>query len=569
MTRAPHRALKLTGVLFLLSMGLAHPPGVLAHTVFASPPLSSLDTVPAEGVSQLLQDAREKAAQGELAEAGAVLTAGLQRFPDHPDLLAELAGLRFREERYQDVQSLAQRLVTVDPAHAFGWELLAAARYMEDDATGALDAWSRSRPPVVGSVSISVASPTGPLPPQVRPLQDRVVGLRPGDPLLPDGLALAQRRLASVPAVDRSRLGYRMGPEHRAELEGAVLLGSPSPFSAPESAAHLLRALTGHLSLGSSHALGQWERWELQGQMEGRQRQAHLSLEHPSHGGAGIWRWVASHHAGRFDRTDEASGSEGGVLEPGGALKTRSTRLEGRYAQWITARAHGSLGLKLDARSRGLTYWGAGGQASLIPLREWGRVSVDASGWIPIQEAGSRGDPAAPGRPYGQLGVAGLVVSSPPSFLTPLVSQLTVQASVRGISREAPPDRAPRIGRGRNVDLLMRAGSDLTSDGQVKPLFPGRAWAWGSVEAERPLGRLGPLTLGAAVFGDLVRVLTAEEIGGRPEPTRGGVHLGGGLRISTPGLPDRLRLDWAVDPSQGTSAFSAGWSPGRIALSDP
>ncbi len=549
-------------ILSLTGMGLADSPAALASTMPTPSTFISADTVPRGEASHFLQEARGAADQGDLAEAGTILTTGLQRFPDHPELLAELAGLRFREGRFAEVQFLAQQLVEGEPSSEYGWELLAAARYMQDDTMGALEAWRRSRPPIIRSISVSMASPSGPLRDENGSTQQPFLELRPGDPLLPDEMVLARRRLASVPSVDRSRLDYRMGPGHEADLEGAVLLGSRSPFSRLESAGHLLRAVTGRVQLSSSGALRQWERWELGGSLEGRQRQVYITVAHPSHGGTGNWRWAVSHHSGHFvsavelqDQPEEASGSQE-------AFKTRSTRLEGGYTQWLSARTHGSLRLKLDARGDGPTYGGLGGEATLLPLHEWGGISAGATGWLAIPGSTQRPDSSPAGRPYGYLHLTGALLPPPP----PLLSSLSLRGSLMGVSRDAPPDRAPRIGNGRYVDLLMRAESDLTSEGRVKSLFPGRAWAWGSVEAERRLGRLGPLTVSLAVFGDLIRVLAAEDPGDGPLPDRSGVHLGGGFRVEAPGVPDRLRLDWAVNPSNGTSSLSAGWTLGWTSI---
>jgi hypothetical protein len=132
-------------------------------------------------------------------------------------------------------------------------------------------------------------------------------------------------------------------------------------------------------------------------------------------------------------------------------------------------------------------------------------------------------------------------------------SGLAANVGVVAVTRNAPPDLAPRIGSGGNATFSMRARSDLDDEGVIRFLFPGSAWVHGSLEFLRPVADFDAVGVGVAAFVDAVRV-----VGGGSTP-RGAVHLGGGARLRVLGVPGWLRMDWAVDPSSGAHAISAAW----------
>src|SRR5918993_696754 len=61
----------------------------------------------------------------------------------------EEAGALFLKKRYTQAANLAQLVVEQHPDDLESWQLLAASRYLEGDADGALDAWNRRQEPRV------------------------------------------------------------------------------------------------------------------------------------------------------------------------------------------------------------------------------------------------------------------------------------------------------------------------------------------------------------------------------------------------------------------------------------
>lgn len=132
----------------------------------ATTPTGGLDTLQAtSGVDDAAAKLRAAVAltdEGELDRAETTLSDALDRWPDHPGLLAALAGLRVRQGRPAEAEALAARLTRIDSSSDHGWELLAASRYLQDDTRGALRAWHHRRPLRVRKVEVRVLAHDGP-----------------------------------------------------------------------------------------------------------------------------------------------------------------------------------------------------------------------------------------------------------------------------------------------------------------------------------------------------------------------------------------------------------------------
>src|SRR6185436_10848007 len=66
----------------------------------------------------------------------------------------ELAGLRVIQKRWSDAASLAQTAVGADASDAYAWRLLATARFLQDDRSGALAALNRAGEPAIDTVQV-------------------------------------------------------------------------------------------------------------------------------------------------------------------------------------------------------------------------------------------------------------------------------------------------------------------------------------------------------------------------------------------------------------------------------
>lgn len=557
-------------LIFPLRLGASVP--TISHPSSPSTPVdgrrvAQQDDLGRGSPGRMLRTATTLAGRGELDRASTILEAALERWPDRADLLEGLASLRLRQGRHADAQALATRLTLADPDSPRGWELLAASRYLQDDRRGALRAWSRARAPRVGSVEVHVLAADGPRASGTPVDPARLTGIPEGRPLTPEALVRGERRLGALPAGSRTRLGYRARPDGDVSVEGTVVLGTNNPFTRSAVAAHVLRALVGRVNLVSSDPLGRLERWELSGRIEGSLRSASLSVAHPAPMPSGVWRWTVDHATGRY-----ASFGEGGTAPPAAATHTRTrTGVAWSHSDWATASLHGSVLGRIDLRPDLGTYAGAGVGWTWLSPTGGTSLRLQGTGWTRIAGAPSETSRSGAGvssdvgqPPAGRFGRLAIEVSRHPAAASAFgaPSGVFLRGGIVTVSRGTPADLRPRIGAGGQAALPMRARSDLDDEGVVRTLFPGRTWAHGGVEVLRPLGSVGPVGLGAAVFADAVQVLGRSLESSDPAARRGGLHLGAGVRIRIPLIEGWLRADWAVDPADGSTALSAAWVRG-------
>lgn len=498
----------------------------------------------------LLRAAVALADEGKVEEAATVLSRALGRWPEHPGLLAGLAGLRLRQGRADEAEALADRLVRIDPSSDHGWELLAASRYLQDDSRGALRAWRHGRPPTVRTVEVHVLTHDGPRSFDTGTDPLRLTGIVQGPPLTVEALIRGERRLGALPAASSARLGYRILPGRQAAVEGTVVLGATNPFTLPGLAAHAVRALAGQIHVVSADPAGRLELWELAGNVEGTLRSVSIAVAHPAPGGAGVWRWAVEHGTGRY----EAAGRSEIVLEQhSGAMWS--------HADWITASLWGAVQGRIEVRPGRGIFAGAGMAWTHLPLTGRTSIQVEGSGWTKMATApggGAASDLSTNPPRFARLAVrAALEPPDPPGRAAP--SGVALRAGLVAVSSGAPPDVFPRIGAGGRASVLMRARSDLDEAGVVRPLLPGSAWVHGGAEVLQRVGSVGPVGIGVAAFADAAAVLMAAPDTGHSDRRWGAVHLGVGVRARIPGIGGWLRADWGMDPVDGTSTISAAW----------
>jgi hypothetical protein len=477
-----------------------------------------------------MEEAVAAAGTGDLAEAERLLVAALARCPDHPGVLREVAGLRFRQSRLEDASELAGRLLEVDPADAWGWDLLASIRFLSDDASGALRAWNRVGRPVVQAVRIQggEASADG----VAYREQARRAGIAEGQVLTPEALALGVRRLETLPSVSRARLDYRPVASGGADVEGAVSLRPGRPFARAALPGHVLRGLGGRVALSASTSLDRHDRWAVEALAEGRLREVSGGYAVPAPGGLGAWSWELTHAAGRFTSPDG-----------GPAMRLERTGFRWGHTHWLRASLRTTVTAGLDRWSERGTL-AAGGLSLLVhPPDAPAAVGITMEGWSGGSDV----------RRFGRVAALATILT-PLGGSTGTDLELDVRLGADAISVDAPPDLRPRFGAGASATHPMRARSHLDGDGAVRLLVPGNAWIHGGVELRRWGPWIGPLRMGIGVFADAARGR------GGPERSAGGaIHLGAGLRARVPGGDGWLRVDWAGDPESRASRVSAAF----------
>jgi hypothetical protein len=482
---------------------------------------------------------------GEFEEAGEVISRALRRCPHHPGVLAEAASLSFHQGRYGEAAGHARRFLQVTPGSGWGWNVLGASLYLQDDAVGALTAWNRLALPRIRSVRLDGFGPEHEF------LIERRVGIREDSVLTVERLLIARGRLSDLPGLAHRSVAYRPVGDGLVEVDVRAVPGERSPVRMATLPAHLVRGLRGGLRLTSSDPTGRLELWELDGVKEGTFGELRAALSLPA-GEAGLHRWEISRVQADFRRVREAD-----------ALQLERQGLRWEYLRRDLPRVRAGTLLGADTRSASETNLVAGGTLTIDLLTP---RADDPVGGIHLRLESHH---PLGGQDGGDGEREWFVRSSASAAMTvPLGPagfprwEIEGRGGIDFLSDAAPPDLRPRFGADRSANRLMRARSAVDRDGSVRDAFPGTGWLSGGLELRRwGSGALGAF-FGAAVFADAVARLSHLDgpgFGG----ARGGVDAGTGLRLRLPGVPGHLRLDWAASLQGDGSRVSAGWTAYR------
>jgi Peptidase C39 family len=463
------------------------------------------------------------AAREELATAA-------PQCPRSSDPYREAAGLEFRRENWTGAAALAEEAVTRDPDDGLAWRLLATSRFLGGRREQALEAWNQVGEPKVDLVRIEglVRTP-------FRPLY-AYLGRSSGGLLTAESLRRTERRLAALPALQGSRVGYRPLGGGRARLEAAIVerptMESPR-FWLVESAVRGLTEEAVGLELANLTAAG--DDLRLLGRWQPNRPRVAVAAAAPRALGLpgvvtveGLW--------------DEQSYRL--ALGPPQAGEGDPVRERWRHAavsldNWWTADLRAGISLAVDDWS------GRGRHFSLaaeLDRRFAGdRVSLGGrlAGWAP--SSGGPGFAAATLRASARTRPA--VKGAGVRF------DLSYDAATAG----APLALWPGAGTGLGRSLLLRA-HPLLRDGVIAGPAFGRRLVRAGLEAEAPLTSIGPIKLRGAAFVDAARVLSPEA-----SPARTLVDVGAGLRVRLPWRGSALRVDLATPWGALRPRFSGGW----------
>lgn len=183
-----------------------------------------------------LDQAADAVAANQLDKADSVLATASKACPGERLILRELAGVRFRQGRNADAGRLAAEYMQHAPSDSLGWQLLASARYLSGDLIGALEAWN-----AVGRPEVDLLRIDGVRRSRFQTLANGI-GITPGEVLTPTRLALAQRRIADLPALATARMTYEAVAGGAVEVRAAVVERPLTPPYAQFLAVQSLRA---------------------------------------------------------------------------------------------------------------------------------------------------------------------------------------------------------------------------------------------------------------------------------------------------------------------------------------
>lgn len=480
------------------------------------------------GPCQSLVDAGVALGRGADPEAAVPsLTAAAELCPDEARPLQELAGVRFRQERWEEAAALAARACRLAPADAGGWRLLGASHFLADQRAEALEAWNHADEPRVDRIRIEGLSRTR------QQVALAYLGLNAREILTSDRLARAARRLAELPSATSTALAYRPVAEGRVDVVASVSepgVLDPLPVLAVRGA---IGALTEREVRVPFYSLtGGGDRLEVGGRFAPRRPALWAALASPrTKGLSGVFTLT-----GLWDRQTYAVGAAGSrPLEE----TRRSAALD--WSTWSTSTLRFHAGAGLDRWPDRPT------DASLRAGAEWRlrgdhvAATADLAAWLPLGSA----------HPFNQV-TGGLMFRSRTRSGGPLV---TARVEGARASARAPLGLWPGAGTGTGRPWLLRA-HPLLSDGVVSGEAFGRGLLHASIELETPPLRLSVARLAVAVFSDWAR---AWDRPGRRGAGPGLTALGAGLRVRLPGSSGALRLDAATRVDGGGLTVSADW----------
>jgi len=476
----------------------------------------------------LALDAAVDRVRGEgLAAADALFGEIIERCPESSAPISELAGIRFAQKRLPEAIALAGRAVRLNPEDRYAWDVLGSSLFIQNDTRGALRAWEHVGKPNVDRLRVEGLTATR------YSLVAEALDLHPNTPLTERRFALAERRLAQLPASESTRLTYRPDADGYAMVDAVVVEPSAKPSGPLEWGAIAAHAAIDREIVASIPGwTGQGELWTARYRWWDNRPLAGFELAAPRVGWLpGVWRvdafWEAQTYAltgGRF-REDRAHGglSVGDWLTPGLRYEAAAG-----VDDWTGTRRAISIGATIDQR-----------------LFD-DRISLTATGsrWAALD-----------GSPFGSASLSGRFASSP----EPAAFVALAEAGVDTASRTSPLSLWSGAGEGRARPRLLRA-HPLLDDGVVSGDVFGTTVRFGTVEAQHWLSRPTLARVGLAVFADGasasgplqvdagvgIRLRAASLF----RPGEGGAGLTRGAT---------LRIDYAHGLRDGADAVSVGW----------
>jgi hypothetical protein len=482
-------------------------------------PTSSEAASPKTKCDRLLAEAVDEVGRTGLPSADDILGPVVRECPQSSAPLAELAAIRFAEERWDDAEALAERAVSIDESNAYAWDVLGSARFIRDDAAGALAAWNMAGKPTLDSVVIDGLSRTR------YSLVAQFAGLTPNTTLTARDYRLAERRLHELPDQLAVRVGYTPDADGFATLRVAVAERAARPYWLTVGA----RAAIGREVRATLPGwAGQGEVWNASWRWWSNRPRVGLEFTAPR---VGVLRGVA-----------RASGSwERETYDVGGVLPVE-TRLHAGFAtaDWLGPDLRYEILLGIDSWNGSRRTASFGGSLERHLLND--RLALAAGGqfFAPL----SRG----PGFSIGSL-TAGYRTSRRDAGLVH-----TIDAGLDVGSTDAPLAVWSGAGEGMARPHLLRAHPLLVGDVISGPVF-GRRVVHLTAESRRWFSSPALVRLGIAGFADVAaasRRLQADDAVMH-------VDAGVGLRLRLPGTSNGLvRADYARGLRDGRQTVSVG-----------
>jgi hypothetical protein len=473
---------------------------------------------------RLIDTALDDLAVKGLAAADEILGAMRSRCPASSRPLAELAAVRFSQQRTAEAVTLAEQAVGLNRADTYAWDVLGSSRFIENDLAGALSAWNHAGKPTLDLVRIEGLTRTR------YALIAQTLRLAPNTQLTADDYRRAERRLHQLPDRLASRMSYRPEADGYATVDVAIVERPTRPKGlVPWLAAGTKTLIDRELTVAIPGGTGQGEVW------------------------SGSWRWWHDRPRVAFAFAAPRVGRLPGVWQVDGSWEAQTYALDGATVRDTRTHAGVSLGDWLTHNLRyqlvaGLDGWDDSNRAvsfgATLERRVFAdRLSFTAVGgnWISVT-----GDPAF------RSGSIALQVrtSTEPAGLVALG-----RAQFEAASIASPRALWSGAGEGRARPGLLRAHPLLEDNIIAGPVFGRRVYSL-NAEAQRWFERPVLIRLAAALFVDAAGATARlSGTGGRASQ----IDAGGGLRVRLPGGEGTLRVDYARGLRDGADAVTVGW----------
>jgi hypothetical protein len=358
-----------------------------------------------------------------------------------------------------------------------------------------------------------------------------LTGLTPGSMLTPGALARAERRVAELPSLAASRVGYRPKPGGSANVEIAAVERRLRPTLVDLVGGALRAAVDREVVATVSSLARSGERVRVGWRFWDNRPAVNVSVQTPSlFGVSGLWTieggWSRQPYATGNDITvDERRRASVGFAD----WLTGVTRIEARAGvdRWAERSTTATLGAAIEQRLFG----------------DRAAVRAEGSIWPAASGAFSAADIRAAWRAGDRRTIA-----------------LEGRGGFAAASARAPLDLWPGAGTGHARAAWLRA-HPLLDDGIVTGPAFGRQIADASVEATRTIWGGGLFALDAAAFVDAARAWRSVSGDERMH-----VDVGAGVRLRPLGGVGALTVNVARGLRDGSTAISAGWAaawPGR------
>lgn len=419
------------------------------------------------------------------------------------------AGALFLEKRYADAAQLARLAVDENPNDTESWQLLAASRFLEGDAGGAIDAWNRRGEPRVDLARIDGLSRTS---------HDVVAGildLPPRTMLTREGLDRAARRVAAVPALQLSRVDYSPREDGSAMVNVAVVERPLIPVSRYELAASAIHAATQReAQINVSSPTGNGELWTASARWWAGRPRLEVALALPKLARrAGLWRI-----AGGWERQTYRVATT--------TIESERRHASVSFGDWASGRMRWHFGTAIDRWNGGATH-------------------LSILGDIERRFAGDRVAVNVTSRAAMTFGAATVSTRWRSSLDT--MSGWQAFGALAAVTAAAPLDLWSGGDTGVVRSTLLRA-HPLLEDGAIRASELRQVLPNASVEYQRHVATFPVMQVGWAAFVDA---------------TSRHVDSGLGLRFKLPGSPSLVRIDLARGIRDGATALSvalqSGW----------